>query len=312
MSPPEGDPLDATHLGAEAVRRHLRRHGLEPRRSLSQNHLVDGEALEAIVAAAAPAPGRTVLEIGPGIGILTGALLRAGAAVTAVEVDSRLAAHLRERFERALEAGESDPSAPGALRLVQADALDVPVADLVAPPYDLVANLPYHITSPTLHHVLGEEPRPERFVLMLQREVAERIAARPGGLSYLSVFVQYHASVEVARIVPAASFEPAPDVDSAVLVGHTRPRRLSADEENELWRLVQAGFRERRKMVRNVLTRQLPALGRERIDAALAAVGVLPDRRPQTLSVEDWLGLAQALEMIGASWRRPGGVAAAG
>jgi 16S rRNA (adenine1518-N6/adenine1519-N6)-dimethyltransferase len=312
VSLPEGDPLDATHLGAEAVRRHLRRYGLEPRRSLSQNHLVDGQALEAIVTAAAPAPGRTVLEIGPGIGILTGALLRAGAAVTAVEVDSRLAAHLRERFERALEAGESDPSAPGALRLVEADALDVPVADLVAPPYDLVANLPYHITSPTLHHVLGEEPRPGRFVLMLQREVAERIAARPGGLSYLSVFVQYHASVEVARIVPAASFEPAPDVDSAILVGTTRPRRLPADEEDELWRLVQAGFRERRKMVRNVLTRQLAALGRERIDAALAAVGVAPDRRPQTLSVEDWLGLAQALEMIDASWRQPGGVAAAG
>ena len=312
MSSPEGDPLDAMHLGAEAVRRHLRRYGLEPRRSLSQNHLVDGEALEAIVAAAALAPGRTVLEIGPGIGILTGALLRAGAAVTAVEVDSRLAAHLRERFERALEARESDPSAPGALRLVEADALDVPVADLVAPPYDLVANLPYHITSPTLHHVLGAEPRPGRFVLMLQREVAERIAARPGGLSYLSVFVQYHASVEVARIVPAASFEPAPDVDSAILVGNTRPRRLPAGEEDELWRLVQAGFRERRKMVRNVLSRQLPALGRERIDAALAVVGISPDRRPQTLSVEDWLGLAQALEMIGAGWRQPGGAAAAG
>ena len=312
MSSPEGDPLDATHLGAEAVRRHLRRYGLEPRRSLSQNHLVDGEALEAIVAAAAPTPGRTVLEIGPGIGILTGALLRAGAAVTAVEVDLRLAAHLRERFERALEAGEADRSAPGALRLVVADALDVTVADLVVPPYDLVANLPYHITSPTLHHVLGEEPRPDRFVLMLQREVAERIAARPGALSYLSVFVQYHAAVEVARIVPAASFEPAPDVDSAVLVGETRPRRLSVGEEDELWRLVQAGFRERRKMVRNVLARQLPALGRERIDAALAVVGVSPDRRPQTLSVEEWLGLAEALGMIGSAWRRLDGVAAAG
>ena len=312
MSPPEGDPLDALHLGAEAVRRHLRRYGLEPRRSLSQNHLVDGQTLEAIVAAAAPVPGRTVLEIGPGIGILTGALLRAGASVTAVEVDPRLAAHLRERFERALEVGEAEPSAPGALRLVEADALDVPVADLVAPPYDLVANLPYHITSPTLHHVLGEEPRPERFVLMLQREVAERIAARPGALSYLSVFVQYHAAVEVTRIVPAASFEPAPDVDSAVLVGRTQPRRLARPEEDQLWRLVQAGFRERRKMIRNVLPRQLPALGRERMDAALEAVGVAPDRRPQTLSVEEWLGLADALGLIGAAWRRHDGVAAAG
>ena len=312
MTSPEGDSLDATHLGAEAVRRHLRRYGLEPRRRLSQNHLVDGETLEAIVAATAPAAGRTILEIGPGIGILTGALLRAGAAVTAVEVDPRLAAHLRERFERALEVGEADPSVPGALRLVEADALDVPVADLVAPPYDLVANLPYHITSPTLHHVLGEEPRPERFVLMLQREVAERIAARPGGLSYLSVFVQYHATVEVARIVPATSFEPAPDVDSALLVGRTRPRRLAEPEEDELWRLVQAGFRERRKMIRNVLSRQLPAPGRERIDAALQAVAIDAGRRPQTLSVEEWLGLAEALGMIGAAWRRHDGIAPAG
>src|SRR4029453_7857697 len=104
-------------------------------------------------------------------------------------------------------------------------------------------------------------------VLMLQREVAERIAAAPGGLSYLSVFVQYHAEVSVLRIVPAAAFEPAPDVDSAILVGRTRPRRLTSDAEASLWRLVQAGFRERRKMLHNVLPRQLPGLGRKRIGA---------------------------------------------
>jgi 16S rRNA (adenine1518-N6/adenine1519-N6)-dimethyltransferase len=305
----EADPFDATHLGAEAIRRYLRRQGLAPRRALSQNFLADGAALESIVELAALSPGRAVLEIGPGIGILTGALLRAGAAVTAVEVDRRLAADLRERFGGALEAGGTPGSgggaapAAGSLRLLEGDVLDLAVSDLIAPPYDLVANLPYHITSPVLHHVLGGEARPERFVLMLQREVAERIAARPGALSYLSVFVQYHASVRVARVVPAASFEPAPEVDSAVLVGSTRPRRLSTEEEDSLWRLVQAGFRERRKMVRNVLPRQLPALGRERIVAGLDAVGIAAERRPQTLTVEEWLGLAEALGMIGAGWR---------
>ena len=162
-------------------------------------------------------------------------------------------------------------------------------------PWDLVANLPYHITSPTLHHVLGAEPRPERFVLMLQREVAERIAAPPGGLSYLSVFVQYHARVRVARIVPAEAFEPAPEVASAVLVGETRPRRLDPAAEEDLWRLVQAGFRERRKMLHNVLPRQLPAVERATLVAALDRVGIAPERRPQTLSVEDWLALAAAL-----------------
>jgi 16S rRNA (adenine1518-N6/adenine1519-N6)-dimethyltransferase len=173
--------------------------------------------------------------------------------------------------------------------------LDIPITDLVDPPYDLVANLPYHITSPTMHHVLGGEPRPERLVVMLQREVAERIAAPPGGLSYLSVFVQYHADVRVARIVPASAFEPAPEVSSAVLVGAVRPRRLSEDAEEQLWRLVQAGFRERRKMLHNVLPRQLPAVGRERFEAALRAVGIATNRRPQTVSVEEWLALAAAL-----------------
>jgi 16S rRNA (adenine1518-N6/adenine1519-N6)-dimethyltransferase len=300
------DPLDATHLGPEAVRRHLRRHGLEPRRSLSQNHLVDGQVLEGIVSAAGPVPGRSVLEIGPGIGILTGALLRAGAAVTAIEVDRRLVAHLRERFEEALERGAREPGGPGGLVLVAADFLDVPVSELVSSPYDVVANLPYHITSPVLHRLLGGDPRPDRFVLMLQREVAERIAAPPGEMSYLSVFVQFHATVEVARIVPSASFEPPPEVDSAVLVGVVRPRRLPPDEEDALWRLVQAGFRERRKMLRNVLSRQLPAIGAGRIGEGLERAGIAPDRRPQTVSVEEWLALAEALDLVGSTWRSPG------
>ena len=288
---PAADPLaelDSIHLGAETVERYLRRHGLGAMKRFSQNHLVDGEVLDAIIASADLSPGRHVLEIGPGIGILTAALLRAGADVTAVEVDRRLAAHLRERFE----------GIPG-LRLVEGDVLDQSLRDPVTDPWDLVANLPYHITSPVLHRVLGAEPRPERFVLMLQREVAERVAAPAGGKSYLSVFVQYHADVSVARIVPARAFEPAPEVESAVLVGVTRPRRLDGAAEADLWRLVQAGFRERRKMLHNVLPRQLPAVGRARFEAALAQAGIADDRRPQTLSVEEWLALAAAVGPLG-------------
>ena len=281
---PGAGVLDARHLGAEGVERYLRRHGLGASKRYSQNHLVDGEVLEAIVEAAAPA-GRSVLEIGPGIGILSGALLAAAAArVSAVEVDRRLAGHLQERF-----------GSDHRFVLTQTDVLDADIAALVEPPYDLVANLPYHITSPVLHQALGEEPRPERFVLTLQREVAERITSPPGGMSYLSVFVQYHADVSLLRIVPASAFEPAPQVESAVVVGEVRPRRLSAGEEEELWRLVQAGFRERRKMIHNVLLRQLPNVGRERITAALSAVGIAPDRRPQTVSVDEWLALSRAI-----------------
>jgi 16S rRNA (adenine1518-N6/adenine1519-N6)-dimethyltransferase len=273
--------------GAEQTARFLKQQGLAPRKGRGQNHLVDTQVLDDIVALAAPTPGRHVLEIGPGLGVLTAPLLESGAHVTAVEVDFRLAAHLRNRFEA--EIGE------GSLRLIEADALDTPLTDMADPPYDLVANLPYSITSPTMHHVLGGEPRPERFVVMLQREVAQRIASPPGDMSYLSVFVQYHADVRVARIVPANAFEPAPEVSSAVLVGEVRPRRLDEEAEDQLWRLVQAGFRERRKMLHNVLPRQLPSVGRERFEAALGAVGIATNRRPQTVSVDEWLALAGVL-----------------
>ncbi len=246
--------------------------------------------LEDIIDLAAPVEGGRVLEIGPGLGILTSALLARGAKVTAVEVDPRLVGHLRTRLAGVIDAGQ--------LELIEGDALDIPITDLVHEPYDLVANIPYHISSPLMHHVLGGEPRPNRFVLMVQREVAERIAAAPGDLSYLSVFVQYHAAVRVGRIVPASAFEPAPEVQSAVLVGETRERRLDDEGEEQLWRVVQAGFRERRKMLHNVLPRQLPQVGRERFRNALAEVGIAPDRRPQTVSVEEWMALAATIGPI--------------
>ncbi|HET7029267.1 MAG TPA: 16S rRNA (adenine(1518)-N(6)/adenine(1519)-N(6))-dimethyltransferase RsmA [Candidatus Limnocylindrales bacterium] len=287
-----------------AVRRTLREAGLRARHALSQNFLADPDVLEAILAEAAPGPGRRVLEIGPGLGFLTGGLLDAGAEVTAVELDRGLAAFLRDRFGAELDAGR--------LRLIEGDALDEELTRLVAPPYDVVANLPYHVTSPTLHRLLGETPRPARLVLMVQREVAERIAAPPGGMSYLSVFVQYHARVRVAFDVPPEAFEPEPAVRSAVIVAEPYPdddRLPTAEAEDALWRLVQAGFRERRKMLHNVLARQLP-VEPARVAAALAAAGIAPDRRPQTLGVGEWIALLEAFGEIGSDRRgrkRPAG-----
>jgi 16S rRNA (adenine1518-N6/adenine1519-N6)-dimethyltransferase len=259
---------------------------------MSQNFLVDPEVLEAILAEAAPTPDRGVLEIGPGLGFLTRGLLDAGAKVTAVELDRGLVAFLAEEFGGAIEERR--------LTLIQDDALDQDLNHLVEPPYDVVANLPYHITSPILHRLLGESPRPGRLVLMVQKEVAERIAAAPGQMSYLSVFVQYHAKVRIAFTVPPSAFEPSPAVDSAVIVAEPYPpddRLPSPEAEDALWRLVQAAFRERRKMLHNVLTRQLP-LEPVRVDAALAASGIAPDRRPQTVAVGEWLRLLEALGEI--------------
>ncbi len=283
-------------LDAASIRATLRAAGLRARHGLSQNFLADPDVLEAILAQAAPRPGRRILEIGPGLGLLTGGLLGAGAQVTALELDRGLAAFLRGRF--------ADAAAAGDLRLIEGDALEQDLVRLLEAPYDVVANLPYHITSPILHALLGRAPRPERAVLMVQREVAERIAAPPGKMSYLSVFVQYHARVRIAFGVPAAAFEPEPAVQSAVIVvePYDADDRLDPAAEDELWRLVQAAFRERRKMIHNVLVRQMP-FDADRVARALEAVGIDPDRRPQTLTVGEWLALREALGPIGPDGR---------
>jgi 16S rRNA (adenine1518-N6/adenine1519-N6)-dimethyltransferase len=286
-----------TRLDPLEVRRTLRREGLRASHARSQNFLADPDVLQAILDLAEAGPGTRVLEIGPGLGILTGGLLSCGAEVTAIELDSGLASYLRTRFADQLDGGR--------LRLIEGDALDQDLARVVPGPYRVVANLPYHVTSPILHRLLGGKPAPERLVLMLQAEVAERIAAAPGRMSYLSVFVQYHATVRVALRVRPEAFEPAPKVASAVVVLTPHEHvALPAPREQALWGLVQAGFRERRKMLRNVLARQLHAgedgasgqlLGQARVDEALATAAIAGERRPQTLSVDDWLRLLDAV-----------------
>ena len=268
------------------LRRLMGTERLRPRKTLSQNFLTDPEALDAIVAAAELTDGDRVVEIGPGLGVLTRRLLAAGASVLAVELDPRLAEYLRrelyavERFE-----------------LIEADALDLHPREMFpGEPFKVVANIPYHITSPLLHAFLEGERPPELTVLLVQLEVAERVAAPPGRMSYLSVFAQNVADAEVVARVPAAAFEPAPAVDSAVLRLRRRPQpAVPAGVRREpFYRVVQAGFRQRRKQVHNGLSRELP-LEREEVDAALAGCGVTPDRRPQTLTLDEWACLSTAL-----------------
>jgi len=286
----------ASRIDAAGIRATLRAAGLRAQHRFSQNFLADPDVLDAILAEADPRPDRRILEIGPGLGLLTAGLLAAGASVTAVELDRGLATFLHEQFE--------DPISAGALRLIEGDALDQDLVGLVEPPYDVVANLPYHITSPILHALLGAPPRPVRLVLMVQREVAERIAAPAGKMSYLSVFVQYHARVRVALAVAPTAFEPEPAVESAVIVvePYDADDRLHPEAEDQLWRLVQAAFRERRKMIHNVLVRQLP-VDAGVVGAALAAARIDPDRRPQTLAVGEWLALREALGPLGSDRR---------
>ncbi len=283
------DPLAVERLAPPTpgqLRRLLAAERLRPRRSLSQNFLTDVAALDQIVDAAELQAGDRVVEIGPGLGVLTRRLLAAGASVLAVELDARLASWLRRELG----------GVPG-FDLIEADALTIHPRDCFPDqPFKLVANIPYHITSPLLHAFLGGERPPELTVLLVQAEVAERVAAPPGQMSYLSVFVQNVARAEVVARVPAAAFEPAPKVDSAILRLRRRPDPPvpAGPRRDPFYRIVQAGFRQRRKQLHNGLGRELPVPG-DRLAAAFAACAIDPERRPQTLSVDEWACLAAQL-----------------
>ena len=261
------------------LRRLMSTERLRPRRSLSQNFLTDPAALDAIVEAAELVPGDRVVEIGPGLGVLTRRLLAAGTSVLAVELDPRLAEWLRAELT----------GVPG-FQMIEADALSLDPATMFAgSDFKVVANIPYHITSPLLHAFLEGERPPTLMVLLVQAEVAERVAAPPGQMSYLSVFVQNVADADVVARIPADAFEPSPKVDSAILRIRRRsePAISPGGERPTFYRLVQAGFRQRRKQLHNALARELP-VPREALGRAFAACAIDPERRAQTLSVDEW------------------------
>ena len=266
----------------------LRRHGIRAATSIGQHFLVDPAALASIVDAAGLTDRDDVLEIGPGPGVLTAALAARVRTVTAVEVDPRMVALLRE----------TQAGCPN-VRVVEADALAI---DLFAagerPPTRIVANLPYQITSPLLMRFLGDDRRPPRIVVLVQAEVARRIVAtevdaRERG--YLSVFCQSYATARIVRNVPRGSFRPAPRVDSAVVLLEPLPvPRFAPLPAEPFLRLVSDVFRHRRKQLRAALAYEA-GVGRERATAALGAAGIDPVRRPEQLSVDEWIALARAL-----------------
>ena len=269
--------------------------GHTAKRRLSQSFLRDLDALDAIVAAGEVEQGDTVLEIGPGLGALTDVLLTRGFRVVAVELDDELIPRLKDRFAGELE--------DGSLTLIHGDALQIDLDSLVSPdaPWRVIANIPYHVTSPLLHRLLLAKHPATKIVLLVQLEVAERVAADVGDWSYLTAFVQARCRARILGRVSREAFEPVPAVDSAILVLDTRTGddgfALSAEDEARLWRLVQAGFRERRKKLRNALPHALP-ISQARIVAALEQVGLDPDRRAQALGSRDWVQLLGALPEI--------------
>jgi 16S rRNA (adenine1518-N6/adenine1519-N6)-dimethyltransferase len=268
------------------LREVIRRHGLRARKSLGQNFLLDLNLTARIARAAGPLDGIDVVEIGPGPGGLTRALLAQGARrVIAVERDDRAIAALAEIAERY----------PGRLEIVAGNALEFdPLPHLGGAPIRIVANLPYNIATALLVAWLTLEPWPpwyERLVLMFQREVAERIVSAPGPKSYgrLSVLTGWRAEARILFDVAAAAFVPPPKVTSSLVELIPRPRPLACDART-LQRVTEAAFGQRRKMLRQ----SLKSLGAD-APALLAAAGIDPTARAEDIAVEGFVALARAL-----------------
>lgn len=278
LKPKISDPGVTRHI--------LKAFDLHASKRLGQNFLIHGGTVEAIVETADICPGDRVLEIGPGIGTLTQGLAEAGASVTAVELDKKLPAVLAETL-----------SGYDRVRIVGGDILktDIP-AFMGEEPFKVVANLPYYITTPILLTLLERRLPITRIVTMVQREVAERMIALPGGRDYgaLSVAVQYYTEPRLAIEVSPRCFLPPPAVESAVMdcvVRKTPP--VEVEDEKHFFRVVRAAFGQRRKTIGNAL--KSLGLPRDILQGALSKAGIDPLRRGETLSLSEFAALAGAL-----------------
>ncbi|MBI4199990.1 MAG: 16S rRNA (adenine(1518)-N(6)/adenine(1519)-N(6))-dimethyltransferase RsmA [Chloroflexi bacterium] len=293
--------------GSLSVKGALERLGLSARKALGQHFLVSVSVLWRILQAAELGQDDTVVEVGPGLGVLTRDLLARAQRVVAVELDAELASALQQAL-----AGQ------GNLRVVCADARTVEVAALVdGAPYKLVANMPYYAASPILRHFLEGPHPPTRAVVMVQREVAQSMAARPGEMSVLSVAVQLYGSPRIVASVPRSAFYPQPKVTSAIVRIDVYPKpALDLEDREAFFRVVRAGFSAPRKQLRNSLAQGL-GLSPQVTEPLLARAGIDSRRRPETLTLEEWerlfrvaaqggdLGEARWVHPNSESWRLP-------
>jgi 16S rRNA (adenine1518-N6/adenine1519-N6)-dimethyltransferase len=260
---------------------------VKARRSLSQNFLVDPNLQRKVVDALEAAPGDEVLEVGPGHGELTRHLVGRVRRLVLVEKDDALAADLALRW------GHRED-----VEVVHGDALEVELDGWVAPPYRVLSNLPYGITTPLLFRFLALDPPPARIAVTVQAEVGERIVAAPGSRDYgsLSVGVQARAEARIAFPVSRNAFRPVPDVESVTVVLDPDPARIASLPEPALRRLTRAAFGWRRKQLQKIL-RSAPglALGRERAEALCRAQGLDPRARPEQVPPERFVAMARAL-----------------
>jgi 16S rRNA (adenine1518-N6/adenine1519-N6)-dimethyltransferase len=278
------------------VRRLLRQSRIRPDKALGQNFLTDRAILERIANAAGLTAHDIVLEIGAGTGALTQLLARDARYVVAVELDGRLLPILEDalsEFENvALIQGDILALNPAVLIDDASRKLDAPDAH-----YKVAANLPYYITSAVLRHLLEAARTPEVMIITVQQEVAKRLIARPGNMSVLAVSVQFYADPEILFRIRPGSFYPSPDVESAVVRLDVHPRPpLPREETDMFFRVVRAGFSQRRKQLHNSLSAGLgERISRYEAADRLEEAGIDPRRRAQALSIEEWIRLTRTL-----------------
>jgi 16S rRNA (adenine1518-N6/adenine1519-N6)-dimethyltransferase len=258
-------------------------YSLEPKKSLGQNFLFDENILGHIVEAANLGPQDQVLEIGPGLGSLTRHLATIAQRVVAVELDGRFLPILQN------ELADLDN-----VQIVQGDILDQELAHLVTGPYKVVSNVPYYITGAILRHLLSGGHKPSSMILTVQKEVAERLTAEPPAMSLLALSVLYYGDIERVTTIKAGAFWPRPDVDSAVIRIEVRPQKsINKEAEQAFFKIVRTGFSQKRKQLQKNL-RQL-GVGRTEISAALEEAAIDGSRRAETLTLDEWFALVEAL-----------------
>jgi 16S rRNA (adenine1518-N6/adenine1519-N6)-dimethyltransferase len=266
----------------------LKKYSLHPDKSLGQNFLTDPVIINNIVTIAGITNQDAVLEIGAGLGHLTFQLAQKAGSVTAVELDKRLIDPLQEILK-------DFPNT----RIIQGDILQLSVKDLVpAKNFLVVANIPYYITSQIIRNLLENRPKPQRIILTIQREVAQRICASAGKLSVLALSVLIYGSPTIELTIPAGAFFPVPKVDSAVVLIKPYQAPLLPDPQRKIYfKLIKAGFQHKRKTIRNSFIRTL-GWHPDQVLKLLQETGIDPKRRAETLSLEEWLTLTRSYEMI--------------
>jgi len=265
----------------------FKKYNLEPNKLMGQNFLIDKQVLSNIAKASNISKNDTILEIGPGLGILTEELAKHAGSVVAVEKDRKLA-----KIVRSILIDKNIRN----VEIIEGDILKTTNYKLQTINYKIVANIPYYLTSHLIRGFLECENPPKEMILMIQKEVAQRICARPPKMSLLAVSVQFYAKPKIIEFVSKKSFWPQPKVDSAIIkiIPHPSPLLIKGSEQGKFFLIVKAGFSHPRKQLINNLPIGLK-IERSKIAKALKKIGLTPEQRAETLSVNEWLELAALL-----------------